>query len=97
MVLFLKVKQGLVVVDMLDVKDVKIKVFVGQFVKVNWGKKVFVIDGEQVNEGFVCVICNIVGVNVFLVVGVNVYDILKYDILVFMCVVVEKLEVCFNG
>ena len=61
------------------------------------GKKVLVIDGEQVNEGFARATRNIVGVNVLPAVGANVYDILKHDTLVLTRAAVEKLEARFNG
>jgi large subunit ribosomal protein L4 len=88
---------GLVVVDTLDVKDAKTKLVVSQLAKANWGKKVLVIDGEQVNEGFALAARNIIGVNVLPAVGANVYDILKHDTLVLTRAAVEKLEARFNG
>ncbi|MGN6357104.1 MAG: 50S ribosomal protein L4 [Novosphingobium sp.] len=88
---------GLVVVDTLDVKDAKTKALAGQLAKANWGKKVLVIDGEQVNEGFTRSVRNLVGVNVLPAVGANVYDILKHDTLVLTRAAVEKLEARFNG
>ena len=97
MALSSKAKAGLVVVDTLDVKDAKTKALAGQLAKANWGKKVLVIDGEQVNEGFARATRNIVGVNVLPAVGANVYDILKHDTLVLTRAAVEKLEARFNG
>ena len=61
------------------------------------GRKVLVVDGEQVNEGFARAARNIVGVNVLPAVGANVYDILKHDTLVLTRAAVEKLEARFNG
>ncbi len=97
MALSAKAKGGLVVVDTLDVADAKTKAVAGQLAKANWGKKVLVIDGEQVNEGFARATRNIVGVNVLPAIGANVYDILKHDTLVLTRAAVEKLEARFNG
>ena len=97
MALSAKAKGGLVVVDTLDVADAKTKAVAGQLAKANWGKKVLVVDGEQVNEGFARATRNIVGVNVLPAIGANVYDILKHDTLVLTRAAVEKLEARFNG
>lgn len=97
MALSAKAKGGLVVVDSLDLADVKTNALAGQLAKANWGKKVLVIDGEQVNEGFARAAGNIVGVNVLPAIGANVYDILKHDTLVLTRAAVEKLEARFNG
>ena len=88
---------ALVVVDTLDVKDAKTKAVAAQLAKANWGKKVLVIDGEQVNEGFARATRNLVGINVLPAIGANVYDILKHDTLVLTRAAVEKLEARFNG
>lgn len=97
MALSSKAQGGLVVVDTLDVKDAKTKALAGQLAKANWGKKVLVIDGDTVNEGFALATRNLVGVNVLPAVGANVYDILKHDTLVLTRAAVEKLEARFNG
>jgi large subunit ribosomal protein L4 len=97
MALSAKAKDGLVVVDSLELKDAKTKALAGQLAKANWGKKVLVIDGEQVNEGFARAAGNLVGLNVLPAVGANVYDILKHDTLVLTRAAVEKLEARFNG
>lgn len=97
MALSAKAKTALVVVDSLELKDAKTKGIAGQLAKANWGKKVLVIDGEQVNEGFARATRNLVGVNVLPAVGANVYDILKHDTLVLTRAAVEKLEARFNG
>ena len=97
MALSSKAKGGLVIVDTLDVADAKTKAVAGQLAKANWGKKVLVIDGEQVNEGFARAAGNLVGVNVLPAIGANVYDILKHDTLVLTRAAVEKLEARFNG
>ena len=97
MALSAKAKDGLVVVDSLDVADAKTKALAGQLAKAGYGKKVLVVDGEQVNEGFARAARNIVGVNVLPALGANVYDILKHDTLVLTRAAVEKLEARFNG
>lgn len=97
MALSAKAKGSLVVVDSLDIKDVKTKAVAAQLAKANWGKKVLVIDGEAVNEGFARASANLVGVNVLPAIGANVYDILKHDTLVLTRAAVEKLEARFNG
>lgn len=97
MALSAKAKDGLVVVDNLDLKDAKTKALGAQLAKANWGKKVLVIDGEAVNEGFARAAGNLVGINVIPAIGANVYDILKHDTLVLTRAAVEKLEARFNG
>jgi large subunit ribosomal protein L4 len=97
MALSSKAQNGLVVVDSLDLADAKTKALAANFAKANWGKKVLVIDGEAVNEGFARAAGNLVGVNVLPAVGANVYDILKHDTLVLTRAAVEKLEARFNG
>jgi large subunit ribosomal protein L4 len=97
MALSAKAKSGLVVVDSLDVKDAKTKAVAAQLAKANWGKKVLVIDGDTVNEGFARASANLFGVNVLPAIGANVYDILKHDTLVLTRAAVEKLEARFNG
>jgi large subunit ribosomal protein L4 len=97
MALSVKAKDGLVVVDSLDLKDAKTKALAGQLAKAGWGKKVLVIDGEAVDAGFARAAGNLVGVNVLPAVGANVYDILKHDTLVLTRAAVEKLEARFNG
>ncbi|WP_324827015.1 50S ribosomal protein L4 [Qipengyuania zhejiangensis] len=97
MALSSKAKDGLVVVDTLELKDAKTKVLVGHLAKAGWGKKVLVIDGDTVNDGFMKAAGNIPGVNVMPAMGANVYDILKHDTLVLTKDAVEKLEARFNG
>ncbi len=96
MALSAKAQAGLIVVDTLDTEG-KTKILVGQLAQASWGKKVLVIDGETVNEGFARAAGNIVGINVLPAVGANVYDILKHDTLVLTRAAVEKLEARFHG
>ena len=97
MALSAKARDGLVVVDTLDVKDAKTKALSQQLASANWGRKVLVIDGEAVNEAFARAAGNLMNVNVMPAVGANVYDILKHDTLVLTKDAVEKLEARFNG
>ena len=97
MALSSKAKDGLVVVDSLELKDAKTKALKGHFDKAGWNGKVLVIDGESVNDGFSKAARNIPGVNVLPAMGANVYDILKHDTLVLTKDAVEKLEARFNG
>ena len=59
--------------------------------KLGWGQ-VLVIDGAEVNEGFLLASRNIEGVNVLPTMGANVYDILRHDSLVLTKAAVEALE-----
>ena len=95
MALSAKAQSGLVVVDNLDLTDAKTKALGAQLAKAGWGRKVLVIDGEQVNEGFARAAGNLVGINVLPAMGANVYDILKHDTLVLTRAAVEKLEARF--
>ncbi len=95
MALSSKAKDGLVVVDSLDIKDAKTKALQGHFDKAGFGGKVLVIDGESVNDGFKKAAGNLKGVNVLPAMGANVYDILNHDTLVLTKDAVEKLEARF--
>jgi large subunit ribosomal protein L4 len=95
MALSAKAKQGLVVVDSLELKDAKTKALAGQLAKAGWGKKVLVIDGEQVAENFARAAGNLKDINVLPAVGANVYDILKHDTLVLTRAAVQMLEARF--
>ena len=97
MALSAKAKDGLVVVDSLDLKDAKTKALKGIFDKAGWNGKVLVIDGDAVNDGFRRAAGNLPGVNVLPAAGANVYDILKHDTLVLTKGAIEKLEARFNG
>jgi len=97
MALSAKANGNLVVVDTLELKDAKTKAVAAQLAKANWGKKVLVIDGDAVNEGFARASANLYGINVLPAIGANVYDILKHDTLVLTRAAVEKLEARFNG
>nr|WP_301298447.1 50S ribosomal protein L4 [Qipengyuania citrea] len=97
MALSSKAKDGLVVIDSLELTDAKTKALKAHFDKAGWNGKVLVIDGESVNDGFSKAASNLPGVNVLPAMGANVYDILKHDTLVLTKDAVEKLEARFNG
>jgi large subunit ribosomal protein L4 len=97
MALSSKAKEGLVVVDSLDLKDAKTKALAETFGKNGWNGKVLVIDGDAVADGFKLAAGNLPGVNVMPAAGANVYDILKHDTLVLTKAAIEKLEARFNG
>jgi large subunit ribosomal protein L4 len=97
MALSAKAKQGLVIVDSLELADAKTKILAGTLAQAGFGKKVLVVDGEAVNAGFARAAANLVGINVLPAVGANVYDILKHDTLVLTRAAVEKLEARFHG
>lgn len=97
MALSSKAQGGLVIVDSLELTEAKTKALSLQLAQAGWGRKVLVIDGDAVNEGFARASANLVGVNVLPAVGANVYDILKHDTLVLTRSAVEKLEARFHG
>jgi len=97
MALSSKAKDGLVVVDSLELKDAKTKALKGHFDKAGYSGKVLFIDGDAVNDGFRLAAGNLPGVNVLPAMGANVYDILKHETLVLTKDAVEKLEARFNG
>lgn len=97
MALSSKAKDGLVILDSLELKDAKTKALKGHFDKAGWSGKVLVIGGESVDEGFAKAARNLPHVNVLPAIGANVYDILKHDTLVLTKDAVEKLEARFNG
>jgi len=88
---------NLFVLDSLELADAKTKLLAADLAKLGFGKKVLVIDGEQVEEGFRKAAGNLIGIDVLPAVGANVYDILNHDTLVLTRSAVEKLEARFNG
>ncbi len=81
----------LVVIEDLNLADAKTSA-VAKAVRENGWKRVLVIDGDAVNEGFARAARNIEGVDVLPQIGANVYDILKRDTLVITRAGVEALE-----
>lgn len=88
---------NLIVVENIDLKDVKTQALKGHFDKLGMGKSALVIDGEGVNDNFRKASANIVGVDVMPAIGANVYDILNHETLVLTRAAVEQLEARFNG
>ena len=97
MALSSKAKDGLIVVDSLELSDAKTKALKAQFDSNGWNGKVLFVDGDTVNDGFKKAARNLPGINVLPAMGANVYDILKHDTLVLTKDAVEKLEGRFNG
>ena len=97
MALSSKAKDGLIVVDSLELSDAKTKALKAQFDSNGWNGKVLFVDGDAVNDGFKKAARNLPGINVLPAMGANVYDILKHDTLVLTKDAVEKLEARFNG
>ncbi|WP_230291296.1 50S ribosomal protein L4 [Croceicoccus sp. Ery5] len=89
--------ENLFVLESLELAEAKTKALATDFAKLGFGKKVLVIDGEAVEDGFRKAAGNLVGVDVLPAVGANVYDILNHDTLVLTRAAVEKLEARFNG
>ncbi|MFY0690286.1 MAG: 50S ribosomal protein L4 [Paracoccaceae bacterium] len=81
----------LVILDNIDVKDVKTSALAKQVKELGW-KRALIIDGADVNEGFAQAARNIAGLDVLPSMGANVYDILKRDTLVITKAGVEALE-----
>ena len=86
----------LVIIEDLNLADAKTSA-VAKAVKENGWKRVLVIDGTEVNEGFARAARNIEGVDILPLMGANVYDILKRDTLVITRAGVEALEARLNG
>jgi large subunit ribosomal protein L4 len=95
MALSTKAKDALVVVDSLELAEIKTKALKGHFASAGLSGKVLVIDGDAVNDGFKKAAGNIPGVNVLPAIGANVYDILNHDTLVLTKEAVAKLEARF--
>ena len=97
MALSSKAKNGLVVVDTLELADAKTKALAATLGQNGWSGKVLVIDGESVNDGFRRAAGNLHSIDVLPAMGANVYDILNHDTLVLTKDAVAKLEARFNG
>ena len=79
------------IIEDLNIADAKTSA-VAKAVKENGWKRVLIIDGADVNEGFARAARNVEGVDVLPSMGANVYDILKRDTLVITRAGVEALE-----
>jgi large subunit ribosomal protein L4 len=97
MALSARAKDGLVVVDSLELADAKTRLVAEAMGRNGWTGKVLVIDGASVETGFKRAAGNLPGINVLPAIGANVYDILKHDTLVLTRAAVEQLEARFNG
>ncbi len=95
MALSTKAKDGLVVVDSLELAEAKTKALQGHLASAGLSGKVLVIDGDVVNDGFKQAAGNLPGINVLPAIGANVYDILNHDTLVLTKDAVAKLEARF--
>jgi large subunit ribosomal protein L4 len=87
----------LIVMENLDVSEVKTKALKERLSGLGFGKTALVIDGDALNVGFARASSNLREINLLPAVGANVYDILKADTLVLTRAAVEKLEARFNG
>ena len=81
----------LVIIEDLNLADAKTSAVAKAVQEKGW-KRVLVIDGAEVNEGFARAARNLEGVDVLPSMGANVYDILKRDTLVITRAGVEALE-----
>lgn len=86
----------LVILEDLNLTEAKTSV-VAKAVKERGWKRVLVIDGAEVNEGFARAARNIEGVDVLPSMGANVYDILRRDTLVITRAGVEALSARLQG
>jgi large subunit ribosomal protein L4 len=87
-----KFKAGeLVIIDNLMMTEAKTGVLARHATERGW-KRVLIIDGVSVDEGFAMAARNIEGIDVLPTMGANVYDILKRDTLVITKAGLEALE-----
>ncbi|MCH2078722.1 MAG: 50S ribosomal protein L4 [Rhodobacteraceae bacterium] len=86
-----KAKEGAIVVIDSAESDGKTGALAKQVKNLGW-KRALVIDGADVNEGFLQASRNIEGLDILPTAGANVYDILKRDTLVLTKAGVEALE-----
>ncbi|SDX19168.1 50S ribosomal protein L4 [Litoreibacter albidus] len=81
----------LVIIDSIDIKDLKTKTLAAQVKELGW-KRALIIDGADVNADFAQAARNIAGLDVLPTMGANVFDILKRDTLVITKAGLEALE-----
>ncbi|MDQ2091951.1 50S ribosomal protein L4 [Marimonas arenosa] len=86
-----KAKEGAIVVIDAAESDGKTAALAKQVKNLGW-KRALIIDGADVNEGFLQASRNIEGLDILPSMGANVYDILKRDTLVLTKAGVEALE-----
>jgi large subunit ribosomal protein L4 len=87
-----KAQAGELVVIEAATSESKTKVLAAQVKNLGW-KRALIIDGIEVNDGFLRAAANIAGLDILPSQGANVYDILKRDTLVLTKAGVEALEV----
>ena len=86
-----KAKDGSLVIIDAATAEGKTAALAKQVKDLGW-KRALVIDGAEVNEGFLKAARNIEGLDILPTMGANVYDILKRDTLVITKAGVEALE-----
>lgn len=87
-----KAKAGeLIILDTLAMAEAKTAILAKQAKELGW-KRVLIIDGAAVDQGFALAARNIEGIDVLPTMGANVYDILKRDQLVITKAGLEALE-----
>ncbi|MDO8883483.1 50S ribosomal protein L4, partial [Pseudotabrizicola sp.] len=87
-----KAKAGeLIILDTLAMVEAKTAILAKQAKELGW-KRVLIIDGVAVDQGFALAARNIEGIDVLPTMGANVYDILKRDQLVITKAGLEALE-----
>ena len=85
----------IVVLDKAEAKDGKTSGLRDQFAKLEW-TNVLIIDGAELESGFVRAARNLPNIDVLPVQGINVYDILRRKSLVLTKAAVEALEARFK-
>ena len=83
-------EQQLIVMDKLDLAEIKTKVFTGIIQQIS-AEKVLIITGER-NRKLELSSRNVPGVKILQTQGMNVYDILKYPTLVLVQPAIEGIE-----
>jgi len=86
----------IVVLDKAVSKDGKTSGLKDQFDKLDWSN-VLIIDGAEIEAGFVRAVRNLPNIDVLPVQGINVYDILRRKTLVLTKAAVTALEQRFAG
>ncbi len=86
-----KAKAGELVVIEAATAEAKTKELASKVKNLGW-KRALIIDGAEVNDGFLRASANIAGLDILPSQGANVYDILKRDTLVLTKAGVEALE-----
>jgi large subunit ribosomal protein L4 len=86
----------IVVLDKAEAKDGKTAALRDQFAKLEWGN-VLIIDGAELDGGFVRAARNLPNIDVLPVQGINVYDILRRKTLVLTKAAIAALEERFAG